>query len=183
MMYQSRLLPVSALFVAAGIFFAYINPTWTGSIAATQVAIAADNQTLAAANHYAEQQNQLASERNAIAPSNLAQLEEFLPNSVDNVSIILDLNALAARSGLTLSGANVANTGAQSSTGAPTTSSNPVGSVNLLLNATGTYGALQNFLNGVEHSRRLLDVQDLAITGSDTGVYTYTMTLRLYWLR
>ncbi len=32
---NSRVLPFLALMISVGIFFAYINPTWTGSIAAT----------------------------------------------------------------------------------------------------------------------------------------------------
>jgi hypothetical protein len=42
---------------------------------------------------------------------------------------------------------------------------------------------MQTFLTGIEKSARLLDVQDILVTGSDTGVYTYQMTMRLYWLR
>ena len=36
---------------------------------------------------------------------------------------------------------------------------------------------------GIEKSLRLLDVQDLVVKGSDTGVYTYQMHIRFYWLR
>ncbi|MDE1945515.1 MAG: hypothetical protein KGI03_04585, partial [Patescibacteria group bacterium] len=59
----------------------------------------------------------------------------------------------------------------------------PVGSVDLTLAAKGTYGAMVSFLKGVELSERLLDVTDLTVTGSDSGLYTYQMTIRIYWLR
>ena len=61
--------------------------------------IASDNKALAAAITYATQQNELAAARNAIDPADLNRLVAFLPSSVDNVGLILDLNALAARSG------------------------------------------------------------------------------------
>jgi len=187
---NSRVLPLFALMIAAGIFFAYVNPTWSGSIAETKAAIASDDQALAAAATYASQQNELAAARDAIDPANLARLDIFLPGSVDNVGLILDLNALAARSGLLLSNIDVATNAAPTvssnpnSAGAlPAAVTNPVGSVDLSLSAVGTYAALQTFLVGVEKSERLLDVQDLIIKGSDTGVYTYQMRLRIYWLR
>lgn len=185
---NSRILPLLALFVAAGIFFAYVNPTWSGSIAGTKAAIALDDQALAAASQYASQQNTLASARAAIDPASLSRLSAFLPDSVDNVGLILDLNALAARSGLSLANIDVVteSTAAQSGTTAAipsATAVNPVGSINISLSAVGTYAALQGFLSGVERSARLLDVQELVVKGSDTGVYTYQMTLRLYWLR
>jgi len=54
---NSRILPILALLVAIGIFFGYINPTWTGDIAATKTAIENDAQALAAADSFAARQN------------------------------------------------------------------------------------------------------------------------------
>ena len=104
---NSRILPTLALLVSVGIFFAYVQPTWSGPLAVTKASIASDDRALAAANTYTMQQNQLAVARNAIDPRDLTRLARFLPGSVDNVGLILDLNALAARSGLTLSNIDV----------------------------------------------------------------------------
>lgn len=185
----SRALPLLALFIAVGIFFAYVRPTWTGPIAEAKAAIESDNAALDAAAQYTMEQNALASERAAIDPQNLARLSILLPDAVDNVGIILDLNALAARSQLTLTTINVATGGTSApaaSTGALPTSgagATPLGSVDLSLSVAGTYSAFQTFLTSIEKSARLLDVVDTVIKGSETGVYTYQMTLRLYWLR
>jgi hypothetical protein len=189
-----RVLPAIAFLAALGIFFWYVNPTWTGSVATTRAAIAADAQALASAERYLAQQNLLASKRDAIDPTDIALLTTFLPDSVDNVGLILDLNALAARSQLALSNVDVVSgeaNGSGASAGAagaqvgalPSGVVNPVGSVDVSLAAVGTFSALQEFLVGVEKSARLLDVRDLTVKGSDTGVYNYQMTLRIYWLR
>jgi hypothetical protein len=186
---SSRVLPILAVMIAIGTFFVYVMPVWSGPIAATKVAIKNDNDALAAASEYKARENQLASARDSIDPANLTRLATFLPDSVNNVGIILDINALAARSGILLSNIDVAASadagGASgSSGGSPTIAqSDPIGSVDLSLSAVGTYSALQTFLQGVEKSTRLLDVQSITVTGSDTGVYNYTMTIRLYWLR
>jgi Tfp pilus assembly protein PilO len=184
---NNRILPAFALILAIGIFFAYVSPAWSGSIAATKAAIAADDEALVSAQQYSTQQNQLASARDAIDPVNLAALSTFLPDSVDNVGLILDLNALAARSGFSVANIDVVTGG----TGAPRPRSggalpsavDPVGSVDLSLTAVGTFSSLQSFLSGVEKSARIIDIRDLIIKGSDTGVYDYQMTLSLYWLR
>jgi Tfp pilus assembly protein PilO len=176
--------------ISVGIFFAYVNPTWSGSITTTKLAIASNTEALAAAGQYRAREDELAAQRDSIDPANLARLAVFLPDSVDNVGLILDINALAARSGLALSNVDVAAN--KSAAAAPTTdpniapstsSDNAVGSIDLSLSAIGTYTALHAFLVGIEKSARLLDVRDIAVTGSDTGVYTYKMTIRLYWLR
>lgn len=183
---NSRVLPLLAVLIAIVIFFVYINPMWSGRIADTKAAIASAEDALVAASQFTAQQNQLATERDMIDPADLARLEVFLPDSVDNVGLILDLNALAAQSGLALSNIDVTKGAADSAFSAeslPDAGGDPVGSVDLSLSAVGTYAALQNFLKGVERSQRLLDARDLTVRGSDTGVYTYQMALRLYWLR
>ena len=184
---NSRILPVFALLAAIGIFFGYVKPAWTTDVTATKAAIEDDDQALAMASQYAAQQNQLASARNAIDPDDLARLSSFLPDSVDNVGLILNLNALAARSGLSLSNVDVVTAAANGSgahaAGASTSGASPVHSVDLSLSAIGSYEAFQTFLSGVEKSQRLLDIRDIVVKGSDTGVYNYQMTLRLYWLQ
>lgn len=181
---NSRLLPVFALLVAAGIFFGYVNPVWTGPIAETKASIELDNQALAAASQYTAQQNDLAAKRNAIDPANLEKLAAFLPDSVDNVGLILDLNALAARSGLSISNIDIMTSPAAEGTKSSLPSgASLIGSVDLSLSAVGTYPSLKSFLAGVERSARLLDVQTISVKGSETGVYTYEIKLRLYWLR
>jgi len=185
---NTRVIPIIALLVAAGIFFFYVSPAWSGSIAMTKTAIAQDNEALAAANQFAAQQSTLASARDDINPASLDRLATFLPDSVDNVGLILDLNALAARSGLSLANIDVTSnsaSGARASSpqALPAAGSNPVGSIDLSLTAVGTYAALQSFLTGAERSARILDMRDLVVKGSDTGVYNYQMVIRLYWLR
>lgn len=189
---NSRIFPILALMASVGIFFVYVSPTWSNSIASLKDSIAFDDQALAAAEQYTEQQNALASARNAINPSDLSRVAVFLPDSVDNVGLILDMNALAARSGLALANIDVVSNAAQATGGSVVSSTvgnigigttNPVGSVDLSLSAIGTYSALKSFLIGVERSARLLDVREISIKGSETGVYNYQMTLRLYWLR
>lgn len=210
---SSRALPLLALLLSAGIFFAYVKPTWQGPIAETKAAIAGNDAALKAAAEYHAKEKSLLREKAAIDPANIARLSSFLPDSVDNVGIILDLNALAASSSLALMSIDVtakeddstgqrpvavagaaapqagpgvpgAGAGATGTGTLPSPSrSNPLGSVDLSLSVVGTYTAFQAFLASIERSARLLDIKDLTIKGSDTGVYSYEMELRLYWLR
>lgn len=185
---NTRIIPALALVVAVGIVFIYINPTWKGSISSTNEAISADNEALKAADTYAEQQVELTRQQNDIDPANLARLKTFLPDSVDNVGLILDLNTLAAVSGISLSNIDVVakskNSSGPDALGAISVSeASPIDFVDMSLSAVGTYTTFQAFLVGIEKSARLLDVRELTIKGSDNGVYSYQMTIRFYWLR
>jgi Tfp pilus assembly protein PilO len=184
---NNRILPILAFSIAIGIFFAYVSPTWSEQIVATRAAIALNDAALASAKTYTIKQNALASERSNIDPANLERLTTLLPDSVDNVGLILDINALAARSGLSLVSIDVtaedSGTKSSASGALATTVVNATGSINLSLSALGTFSSFQAFLDGIEKSARILDIRDLTVKGSDTGVYSYQITLRLYWLR
>lgn len=180
---NNRALALLALIVALGLFFAYVNPTWTGVVAETQAAIASSEAALKAADEYKARQDELVAERNAIDPVNLKKLTTMLPHAVDNVSLILALNALAARSGFSLTSIDVSSNTAAAATAVGGTNASPVSSIDLSLSAVGSYKAFHTFLDGVEKSQRLIDVRNLTITAANSGLYTYQMTLRLYWLR
>jgi len=183
---MNRFFPVVALIIAIGLFFGYINPTRTGFIAATKAQIDSYDAALEAAERFKERENELIIAKANIPSDGLARLETFLPDGVDNVQIILDLNTLAARSGVTLSDFDTtAPTGENTPTeiGFEQDSQGPVDSIELTISATGTYASFRSFLDGIESSLRLLDVVAVSVDDSATGVYTYDMTVRLYWLR
>ena len=181
---NSRIIPIFLVFISIGIFFWYVSPEWNGAIAQKKAAIAAADEELTATQQYVEQEQKLADARDAISKSDLATLETFLPDSVSNVTLILDLNALAARTGLSIGSADVSGVSSSNNLSGQSikSSTTPVGSVDLSLSAAGTYTALEAFLRGVEQSNRLLDVKELTITGSDSGVYQYQMKISIYWL-
>lgn len=199
---MTRLFPIVPFLVALGLFFGYVHPTYTGSISALNSEIQSYDAALAAADRFAEREAALNAERAAIPQDGLARLEAFLPDGVDNVQLILDLDALASRSGLSLTDFDVAtgnastDTSSQAPVGGPGPDgaiapgggvelggADPVDSIDLSVSATGTYASLRTFLAGVERSLRLLDLVELTVEDSDTGVYSYDMTFRLYWLR
>lgn len=178
---NERIIPTIALFLAIGIFFVYVSPLWTGQIAETKAAIASSDEALDAADRYTAQEKQLTDARNAIDPANLSKLATLLPDSVDNVGLILDLNALAAKNGLSLSNIDVSSNAGSETPDLGT--GNPVDSVDIALSAIGSYTALKAFLSAIEKSVRLLDVREITLKSSETGVYSYQMKLRIYWLR
>ncbi len=180
----SRIVPIILVLIAIGLFFGYINPTYTGQVATLRSEIASYDGALAAATKFGKKEKELLAQRDALPQDGLARIEAFLPDGVDNVQLILDLNSLASRSGLTLSNFDIS---APKQTGSADklslASEGPIESLDLSVSATGSYAALKTFLLGAEWSLRPLDLIDLSISESKTGVYTYDMTFRIYWLR
>ncbi len=182
---MSRIIPVVFILIAIGIFFGYINPTYSGEVRALQDEIRSYDAALRAAEAFREKEAQLMLERNGISQEGLARVESFLPDGVDNVQLILDLNALASRSGVVLSDFDIAESANEQAQGGALEleSEDAVDSLDLTVSATGTYTGFKTFLEGAEWSLRPLDLVSLEIQDSATGVYTYQMTFRIYWLR
>lgn len=182
---MSRLIPILFILAAIGLFFGYINPTYTGEVSSLRADIASYDSALAASQKFAEKEAELAQERNSIPADGLARIEEFLPDGVDNVQLILDLNSLASKSGLSLSNFDIGQSSGSTASGdqLALASQSPVDSLDLSVSATGSYAAMKAFLKGTEWSLRPLDLVSLTLNDSKTGVYTYDLTFRIYWLR
>lgn len=182
----TRLFPALLVIAAVGLFLGYIQPTFTGDIASLKADITNYDAALASAERFKQKEVALTAEQAQISPEGLARLDTFLPDSVDNVQLILDLNSLASRSGVQLSDFDIAEDTSQAGpvTEAPALSGEPAyDHLDLSVSAIGSYPALRTFLAGVEGSLRPLDVMEVKVTDSPTGVYTYDLTFRLYWLR
>lgn len=188
----NRVLPILLIVIAVGIGVIYIYPTYNNTITNEQQQINNYQSALAAATTFNQKESTLTTQYNAISPEDLARLQTYLPDGVDNIQLIVDLDALAARSGIILSGFQIQNSDASgtsdtstesSSTDTSLQSTNSTNSLDLSVSATGTYDAFQAFLTSVEQSQRPLDVTQLSVKDSSSGVYTYSITFRIYWLQ
>jgi len=176
----TRLVPGVALILAGAIVFGYVVPTYSGPIAVTKAALLREQSALDAAKSFGAKNDALTKAKNDISQTNRDRLDQLLPSSVNSVAVILDLTALATRTGIRLSSINAVSP----TVGTPTAveTSDAVGSMDLTLTAAGTYQGFHAFLEAIERSAEILDVTDISVKTSDTGVYTYDLKLRLYWL-
>jgi len=120
-----------------------------------------------------------------------------LPDHVDNVRLILDLDNLAGRFGLSLQNVDVSsseskNTKAQT-VGAIGTSNQKYDSLTLSFGTRATYKTFVDFLRDLESSLRIVDLVSLSIAPETAATptkgqssepqYSYKITLRTYWLK
>src|SRR3989338_11700444 len=184
--------------LAGGIFFWYTKPAYDG----IQVARAQIVQYDEALNKAAELQKlkqSLLSRFNTFNPTDLERLEKLLPNHVDNVRLILDLDALAGVHGLALQNVDVSSSEKQGtkspvSIGSVGTSNQKYDSLTLTFGTSASYSKFVEFMTALEPSLRIVDLVSLSIAATDTSqigtksqasepLYTYNITLRTYWLK
>lgn len=183
-----RILPIALILFSIAIFVLYVNPTYSKVIIPHQAQIKSYDSALKAADDFNAKENELASQYNAIPRESIARLMAYLPDGVDNVQMILDLNALASATGVRLSDFNIkssetATTDQSKGQIALQSGSSATENITIGVKATGTYSAFRAFLNGIEHSLRPLDLIQINVSPTPTGVYSYELTFRIYWLR
>ncbi|MEK7068373.1 MAG: hypothetical protein AAB964_01005, partial [Patescibacteria group bacterium] len=126
---------------------------------------------------------------NTFSTEDRQRLLRGLPDNVDNIRLIIDINNIAARHELSLKNVSLGDVSDSRvarnnlSVGA---SGDAIGSVQVSFTLSATYGDFLAFLQDLEHSLRVVDVEsmDFGAPGSETaGKSDYTFTIRTYWLR
>jgi len=187
---MNRLLSIILILGAVGIFFGYINPTYNGSIKALQ----SDNRdlegALATASKFKDEQARLIQQRGLIDQENLDRMKRLLPDNVDNVQLILDVDGIASNEGVRISDIGIDESQKSGSDGGDATGQGVLiqdekayESLLLSFTATATYSQFKNFLYDVEQSLRTLDVVEISFSESETGVYKFDVRVRVYWLK
>jgi hypothetical protein len=185
------LTPVLAIIVSVTLFVSFIKPTFD-QYKTVDSEIADYEGALGSAQQLQDKITELDTERNSIQESDLSRLQTFLPDSVDEVSIVLVLDDVATRHNLVLDGINVRTVaGGKDAPGQSAGSAkgqlfvdNPkdstkeivgadgstvkrpqdhIDQVSLAFSVTGTYTDFRAFLLDLEKSLALMDVTSLQI--------------------
>jgi len=134
---------------------------------------------------------------NSITPENLEKLEKLLPNNVDNIRLILEIEKIAAPYGMVLKDVRY-NTIQKDNTdtvvpggeSASALSDRDYGTLDLSFSTQGNYNNLLLFIKDLENNLRIVDISSIefsSIVGpSDVkpmDIYTYKFKIKTYWLK
>lgn len=164
-------------------FVVYIVPNY--SAAQTLRAKHAEYETiLANARKLAETRDDLLKKYNGFSSTDLERLETMLPQSPDNVKFILELSGLAERSGLLLQNVKVTDDTATTNRNDRNKADEPYGTVGLEFTIVGSYTNFTGFLEGMESSLRIVDINKVSFVALDDKTnYQYTVGVTAYWLK
>lgn len=134
---------------------------------------------------------------NKLSIEDRENLDKLVPKNVDNIRLVIDLNNLATRNGVALTGITIGSSNSnpnipsgitnQSSVSADGASgsipSATLEKVSVSFGLTASYQQFINFLQALESSMRILDVNSISLTANDEGLYDWKIDLQTYWLR
>lgn len=180
-------IPATLIGVAIGLFALYTNPTYQAS-KALAAQVQSYDDALSKSQELRAVRDQLLSKRNTFSAEDVQKLQKVLPDNVDNIRLIIDINNIASRHALTLESVGlgeVSDSQNQRNTGAVAASGDTIGSVDVGFSITTSYDTMLAFLADLEHSLRIVDVEKISFSvGTAKGVdkNSYSFSIRTYWL-
>lgn len=174
----------------------YTLPLWrsTQMLSAT---IATGSERLATADSLGKSRADLISKYNSIPKADLDNLTTLLPDNVNNIRLIIQVDSLATKNGLSVL-QNVAYTTHDAKTDDPKANVKaaarpPYEPFTISFETIGTYKNFLSFISDIEKNLRLLDIQQVDFTPvppqnakdapSANGLISYKVKVTTYWLR
>ncbi|MEX0652411.1 MAG: type 4a pilus biogenesis protein PilO [Candidatus Paceibacterota bacterium] len=174
-------IPLILISVALGLFFVYIDPTYQ-NIKKLSAEEKTYNEALNQSRELQEIRDTLLSRYNTFSQEDLSRLNKLLPDHVDNVRLILDIDSIASNYGMRTR--NVTVSGASSEEpnviGA---NQNSVDSVILSFSVSATYENFIRFIKDLESSLRIVDVVGLTFSATEGEAFNFNISIRTYWLK
>ncbi|MCH8889323.1 type 4a pilus biogenesis protein PilO [Patescibacteria group bacterium] len=168
------LIPIISIIVALALYFFFIQDTLE-RVAELKIESAQFDETLKSAQELENTIERLTRESENIQTSDLDKLEILLPDHIDSVRFIYDLNTIAEIHNKTLGEVSV-----EELKGDRFTSTIVTFSIN------GTYSELLAFLSDLELSLRIIDVQSISFkvtNDSDKDGIDYTIVIATHVLK
>ncbi len=193
------LLPTILIGIAVATFFLFINPTYKG-VSELKTQIASYDEALTNSKALENERDKLTKKYNTIDPENLAKLEKLLPDNVDNIRLILEIEKIASPYGMVLKDVQYDSTVKKETSSSVVAGGGVAQSIednknygtwNLEFSTKGTYTNFLNFIKDLENNLRIVDIASIEFS-SDAGVganpssvnsYQYTFKIKTYWLK
>ncbi|MCX6719366.1 MAG: hypothetical protein NTZ38_03270 [Candidatus Taylorbacteria bacterium] len=179
---------VILIVLAMGIYATFTSSKWQ-EISAIRVVNDKYIQALNNADRLIQVRDKVTNDFNSLAADDRKKLEKMLPNTVDNIRLIVDMNNLANNRGLVLKSVRATMSGSKGGSvvsaadAKNTAAALTVDSVAISFSVSTTYGKFITFMRDLEANLRIMDITHLSMTANDTGLYDYSVELKTYWLR
>lgn len=177
------LVPLLFLLAAIGVFVVFTQPK-IDTVKAQRADIAIYNEALDNGQKLISVREKLVDKFNAFKDEDVERLKKTVPDAIDNVRLIIDLDDMAGQYGMELKNVRVLTpSGRSGKEGALGSDSQKYGSVGLGFTVTGTYEVFRRFVADLEKSLRILDIVSVSFSSNDRNTYDFSLEIRTYWLK
>ena len=193
---MKNILPILLIGIAVGGFFMFTRPTYD-ELTGVKEKVASYSQALENARAIDAERDKLTKKQNSFDPVSLEKLNKLLPDGVDNIRLILEIEEIAKPYGMSLrdikySAAPKTDAEKSQEAGVPTSGTEKLYGVwDLGFSTQGTYSNFIAFVEELEKNLRIVDITSVDFS-SDTGpglnpntqeAYKYSIKIKTYWLK
>ncbi|HEU0085750.1 MAG TPA: hypothetical protein VFQ59_02220 [Candidatus Paceibacterota bacterium] len=193
-------IPVILVGISVALFLGFANPMYQ-EIKEAKILSASYNEALDNSKSLEMERDKLTAKYNTIDPANIMKLEKLMPNNVDNIRTILEIEKLALPYGMVLKDVKydtitkeetaTGTAGSETAEARPGSSRDPYGTWDLAFSTEGTYPNFVSFLQDLEKNLRIVDVSSIEFSATDAvGInpnlpqaYKYSFKIKTYWLK
>lgn len=178
---MKAILPIILIASSIAVFVMFTNKTYV-EIKEVKSEIADYNIAFGKSREVLRKRGVLAEEYKRFSQTDLEAVKKILPDQVDNIQLVLDMDGIARSKGMELKNIKI-DEEKISKDAALGPQKNPYGSISVSFKTSGTYANFGAFLEKLEQSLRIVDVTALSFKSTETGIYDYSVTLKTYWLK
>ena len=192
------ILPILFIGIAVLAFIFGVNP-WYNDVSSLRNEILDYNVALNNSADLQKTEDSLIATYNGIKQSDKDRLSNLIPDSVNNIQFILEVERIANLHNMPIKDlkfdANKQTLSAGSVVAQVGTDNKPYGVFPLEFSTEGTYDTFVLFLKDLEYNLRLIDVKSISFAvpttdptmksadGLDPNVYKYSVKVETYWLK
>ncbi len=145
------------------------------------------------------ERDKLTKKYNTISEDNLVRIQKFLPDNVDNIRLILEIEKIATPYGMALRDvkydttkqdtATKSGTVVQSGGSGSSSLNKEYGTWNLEFSTEGSYNNFLNFVRDLENNLRIVDIASIQFSSQVpvkfpfSESYKYAFKIKTYWLK
>lgn len=202
-----NLFPIILILASIGLFFVFVNPTYI-EVKQLRNDVSVYDTALTNARELEDARDMLKKNYDLITKEEKERLDHFLPNTVDNIQLILQIQKIATAHNMNLKNIKFdapslvksdASTGSKTVTvSGGKASSLPYGIFNLEFSTDARYEDFKAFLKDLEYNIRLVNIKSISFNvpsgekkafdpnsdvSNDPNVYTYSLKVETYWLK
>jgi Tfp pilus assembly protein PilO len=191
------ILPIILIGAAITGFFVLTSPLYE-NISFKREQVASYNEALNNSKALEAERDKLTQKYNSFDPENLIKLQKLLPDNVDNIRLILEIEKIALPYGMVLKDVKYDATKKDAMSQAIGTIQKGENSSrkdydiwNLEFSTQGTYNNFVNFIKDLENNLRIVDISSIQFSSNASigfnpslpEAYKYNFKIKTYWLK
>jgi len=188
------ILPIILILSSIGIFFGYVDPNYKGSdsvvesdltsygIVQLKEELVKYQEALSNSDQVVQSREMLTEKNNRISEPDKTKLLKMIPDNIDNVKLILEISNIAEARNLSVKNISIGS-GVSKTSDVIGADNTPHGTLNLKFNVNSSYDNFLVFLKDLEDNLRLVDINDISFSSTDSGFYDFSISLNTYWLK